>query len=102
MRFEGDAAYLQKARAADPISVEVRKKGDYFSFNDFFSITDPYIDIEKMLAEVNVSPEQRFDWRFDIHFLTVPQPGIYTITLTQGGRKICVLSGDCSISLEVF
>lgn len=102
MRFEGDAAYLQKARAADPISVEVRKKGDHFSFNDFFRIGNPYIQVDKMVAEVAASPEGRFDWRFDIHFLYVPQPGIYTVTLTQGGRKICTLWGACSISLEVF
>lgn len=101
MRLEGDVAYLNSPQSRRALEYDVRKIGDDFSFNNFLHIRHSTIEHDAAMAEAKGRDSKRFDWRFDIQFTTIPNPGEYRIRITQGGKAVCNSEGPCEIVLNV-
>jgi len=100
LRFEGNADYLASSKARKPITASLRKSNTNRTVSGFLTIADDYIDIRKARDETELKGGY-FDWRFRVAFKTIIRPGVYTLTLRQGGEAICLANGACQIVVDI-
>lgn len=100
LRFEADEGYLASSKARRPITASLRKSNANRTVSGFLSIGNDTIDVAAAQREAELKGGY-FDWRFRVGFNTIIRPGIYTLTLRQGGEAICLANGACQIVLDI-
>lgn len=101
-RLEGGEDYLATSQARQRFSVQLERRDPYHTTKENLDIANDLLDVSGALAEAqSEGNDGRFDYRFLASFRYILHPGQYTVTLYQGGRKICLADGGCSLILNI-
>jgi hypothetical protein len=101
-RLQGDSEYLATAAAKKPIKIRLQRIGSDHTSNQLLDIHDGLLRTDGASLETELNSERYFDWRFDADFdPSIVRPGTYMLELSQGGIRICPLSGPCSIRFMI-